>query len=235
MDIEKHITVRQFSEDKVKPLKFVPSLAVNHNTTFFDHIMLETGSQQEIQTIRDYLQQLKLDIKNSATGYVQDSVVMMEELTAAIKDLKTNIAKQISTVNTQAESKLLGIKAIEELIGFSMNKFLIQKGDVKSHNKIPARSSDRNSLIELDSVQEIQTVKDYLKQLKSGIRAGVTRYVQDSVSMLKELTSAVKHLKKKIEATVKKINARAESKLLAIKAIEELIGLPGPGQSNRKK
>merc|ERR1712130_559632 len=80
------------------------------------------------------------------------------------------------------------------------------------------------NLIETRSVQEIQTIKDYLEQLKSDIRKGASSYVQDSVAMMEQLTTAIKHLKKKIEVTVNRVNSKAESKLLAIKAIEELIG-----------
>jgi predicted xylose isomerase-like sugar epimerase len=42
--------------------------------------------------------------------------------------------------------------------------------------------------------------------------------------MMEELTTAIKNLKKRIEGTVNRVNSKAESKLLAIKAIEELIG-----------
>jgi len=76
-------------------------------------------------------------------------------------------------------------------------------------------------------VQEIQTIKDYLEQLKTDIRGGASSYVQDSVSMMEELTTAIKNLKAKIESTVDRVNSKAESKLLAVKAIEELIGFGG--------
>jgi len=81
--------------------------------------LLETSSDQEIQTIKDYLEQLKLDIKKSAEDFVSDSVTMMEELTSAIRTLKKRIEQTVDTVNSKAENKLLAIKAIEELIGFS--------------------------------------------------------------------------------------------------------------------
>merc|ERR1719397_190622 len=80
--------------------------------------LLETSSEQEIQTIKDYLEQLKLDIKKSAEDFVSDSVTMMEELTQAIKALKKRVEQSIDRVNSKAENKLLAIKAIEELIGF---------------------------------------------------------------------------------------------------------------------
>merc|ERR1712130_527519 len=85
-------------------------------------------------------------------------------------------------------------------------------------------ASLESSLLEVKSNQEIQTIRDYLEQLKSDIRSGVTSYVQDSVSMMEELTRAIKNLKKRIEGTVHRVNSQAETKLLAIKAIEELIG-----------
>merc|ERR1712228_704113 len=56
---------------------------------------------------------------------------------------------------------------------------------------------------------------------------GASSYVQDSVSMMEELTTAIKNLKSKIESTVDRVNSKAESKLLAVKAIEELIGFGG--------
>merc|ERR1712130_799355 len=180
--------------------------------------LLETSSVQEIQTIKDYLEQLKSDIRKGASSYVQDSVAMMEELTTAIKHLKKKIEVTVDRVNSKAESKLLAIKAIEELIGFSTVKVKTVK---HSSKKVRAVAG---SLLEVRSVQEIQTIKDYLEQLKSDIRSGVTSYVQDSVAMMEELTTAIKNLKKKIEGTVNRVNSHAESKLLAIKAIEELIG-----------
>merc|ERR1711860_109073 len=90
--------------------------------------------------------------------------------------------------------------------------------------KVSTGSVAAGSLLEVRSVQEIQTIKDYLEQLKSDIRSGVTSYVQDSVAMMEELTTAIKNLKKKIEGTVNRVNSHAESKLLAIKVIEELTG-----------
>merc|ERR1712136_497254 len=80
------------------------------------------------------------------------------------------------------------------------------------------------NLLEISSDQEIQTIKDYIDQLKSGIKASAADFVQDSVSMMEDLTNAIKKLKEKIERTVYRINNKAESKLSAIKAIEELIG-----------
>jgi len=179
---------------------------------------IETSSEQEIQTVRDYLEQLKSDIRGGAQSYVQDSVGMMEELTGAIKQLKKKIEQTVDRVNTKSESKLLAIKAIEELIGFGGKNAVLIEG---SH--IPSGQS----LIETGSVQEIQTIKDYLEQLKSDIRSGASSYVQDSVSMMEELTTAIKDLKAKIEATVDRVNTKSEQKLLAIKAIEELIGYGG--------
>merc|ERR1712080_335359 len=82
-----------------------------------------------------------------------------------------------------------------------------------------------HSLIETGSVQEIQTIKDYLEQLKTDIRGGASSYVQDSVSMMEELTTAIK--KSENESTVDRVNSKAESKLLAVKVIEELIGFGG--------
>merc|ERR1712130_663078 len=163
-------------------------------------------------------EQLKSDIRKGASSYVQDSVAMMEELTTAIKHLKKKIEVTVDRVNSKAESKLLAIKAIEELIGFSTVKVKTVK---HSSKKVRAVAG---SLLEVRSVQEIQTIKDYLEQLKSDIRSGVTSYVQDSVSMMEELTRAIKNLKKRIEGTVNRANSQAESKLSAIKAIEELIG-----------
>merc|ERR1712130_579297 len=122
---------------------------------------------------------------------------------------------------------------IEELIGFSSGKTATKatKSFVEK-NKI---SVVAGSLLEVRSVQEIQTIKDYLEQLKSDIRSGVTSYVQDSVAMMEELTTAIKNLKKKIEGTVNRVNSRAESKLLAIKAIEELIGFSKKAKSLLEK
>lgn len=181
--------------------------------------LIETSSEQEIQTVKDYLEQLKSDIRGGAQSYVQDSVGMMEELTGAIKELKKKIELTVDRVNTKSESKLLAIKAIEELIGFGTKNTELIEGESKvllGH-----------SLIETGSVQEIQTIKDYLEQLKTDIRSGASSYVQDSVSMMEELTTAIKDLKAKIEATVDRVNTKSEQKLLAIKAIEELIGYGG--------
>jgi len=196
--------------------------------------LLETSSVQEIQTIKDYLGQLKTDIRNGASSYVQDSVAMMQELTTAIKHLKKKIEVTVDRVNSKAESKLLAIKAIEELIGFSSAGKPSRKGEksfVEKSTKVPTGSVAAGSLLEVRSVQEIQTIKDYLEQLKSDIRSGVTSYVQDSVAMMEELTTAIKNLKKKIEGTVNRVNSHAESKLLAIKAIEELIGFSKKAKS----
>merc|ERR1712233_219904 len=191
--------------------------------------LIETGSVQEIQTIKDYLEQLKSDIRNGASSYVQDSVAMMEELTTAIKNLKKKIEVTVDRVNSKAESKLLAIKAIEELIGFSSGKTATKA--TKSFVEKNKSSVVAGSLLEVRSVQEIQTIKDYLEQLKSDIRSGVTSYVQDSVAMMEELTTAIKNLKKKIEGMVNRVNSHAESKLLAIKAIEELIGFSKKAKS----
>merc|ERR1712087_475687 len=182
--------------------------------------LIETSSEQEIQTVKDYLEQLKSDIRGGAQSYVQDSVGMMEELTGAIKELKKKIEQTVDRVNTKSESKLLAIKAIEELIGF---------GGQNTELKLIEEASNLSghSLIETGSVQEIQTIKDYLEQLKTDIRGGASSYVQDSVSMMEELTTAIKNLKAKIESTVDRVNSKAESKLLAVKAIEELIGFGG--------
>jgi len=182
--------------------------------------LIETSSEQEIQTVKDYLEQLKSDIRGGAQSYVQDSVGMMEELTGAIKELKKKIEQTVDRVNTKSESKLLAIKAIEELIGF---------GGQNTELKLIEEASNLSghSLIETGSVQEIQTIKDYLEQLKTDIRSGASSYVQDSVSMMEELTTAIKDLKAKIEATVDRVNTKSEQKLLAIKAIEELIGYGG--------
>lgn len=189
----------------------------------------QTGSVQEIQTIKDYLIQLKDDIRSGASSYVQDSVSMMEELTTAIKHLKKKMEVTVNRVNSKAESKLLAIKAIEELIGFSnahhqSKKNLIASESVTNQSDDVGSVSLGNSLLEVKSSQEIQTIKDYLEQLKSDIRSGVTSYVQDSVAMMEELTTAIKNLKKRIEGTVNRVNSKAEAKLLAIKAIEELVG-----------
>merc|ERR1712115_547143 len=135
----------------------------------------------------------------------------------------------VDRVNSKAESKLLAIKAIEELIGFSSGKTATKA--TKSFVEKNKSSVVAGSLLEVRSVQEIQTIKDYLEQLKSDIRSGVTSYVQDSVAMMEELTTAIKNLKKKIEGTVNRVNSHAESKLLAIKAIEELIGFSKKAKS----
>merc|ERR1712130_523430 len=196
--------------------------------------LIETRSVQEIQTIKDYLEQLKSDIRKGASSYVQDSVAMMEQLTTAIKHLKKKIEVTVNRVNSKAESKLLAIKAIEELIGFSTlrKKSFVEKNAKKNPNKI---SVVAGRLLEVGSVQENQTTKDYLEQLKSDIRSGVTSYVQDSVAMMEGLTTAIKNLKKKIEGTVNRVNSHAESKLLAIKAIEELIGFSKKAKSLLEK
>lgn len=187
---------------------------------FLESNLIETGSEQEIQTIRDYLEQLKTDIRGGAESYVQDSVAMMEELTTAIKNLKKKIEATVDRVNSKSESKLLAIKAIEELIGFGGQDVALIEGESEI-------VGSGHSLIETGSVQEIQTIKDYLEQLKTDIRGGASSYVQDSVSMMEELTTAIKNLKSKIESTVDRVNSKAESKLLAVKAIEELIGFGG--------
>jgi len=189
---------------------------------FLESNLIETGSEQEIQTIRDYLEQLKTDIRGGAESYVQDSVAMMEELTTAIKNLKKKIEATVDRVNSKSESKLLAIKAIEELIGFGGQDVALIEGESEI-----VGSGHMHSLIETGSVQEIQTIKDYLEQLKTDIRGGASSYVQDSVSMMEELTTAIKNLKSKIESTVDRVNSKAESKLLAVKAIEELIGFGG--------
>merc|ERR1711894_870127 len=106
-----------------------------------------------------------------------------------------------------------------ELIGFGGQNTELIEGE--------SNILSGHSLIETGSVQEIQTIKDYLEQLKTDIRGGASSYVQDSVSMMKELTTAIKNLKSKIESTVDRVNSKAESKLLAVKAIEELIGFGG--------
>jgi len=220
----------------MEPLRLNVTHKINHKN-FRDETglgmmrinLLETSSVQEIQTIKDYLEQLKSDIRKGASSYVQDSVAMMEELTTAIKHLKKKIEVTVDRVNSKAESKLLAIKAIEELIGFSTVKVKTVK---HSSKKVRAVAG---SLLEVRSVQEIQTIKDYLEQLKSDIRSGVTSYVQDSVAMMEELTTAIKNLKKKIEGTVNRVNSHAESKLLAIKAIEELIGFSKKAKSLLEK
>merc|ERR1712130_866522 len=159
----------------------------------------------EIQTIKDYLEQLKSDIRKGASSYVQDSVAMMEQLTTAIKHLKKKIEVTVNRVNSKAESKLLAIKAIEELIGFSTlrKKSFVEKKCQKNPNKI---SVVAGSLLEVRSV-----------------------------AMMEELTTAIKNLKKKIEGTVNRVNSHAESKLLAIKAIEELIGFSKKAKSLLEK
>merc|ERR1712141_556768 len=144
----------------------------------------------------------------------------MEELTTAIKNLKKKIEATVDRVNSKSESKLLAIKAIEELIGFGGQDVSLIEGQSEI-------IGSGHSLIETGSVQEIQTIKDYLEQLKTDIRGGASAYVQDSVSMMEELTTAIKDLKAKIEATVDRVNTKSEQKLLAIKAIEELIGYGG--------
>jgi uncharacterized protein Yka (UPF0111/DUF47 family) len=207
-----HNNTTKIKEDQDRDIKTVAD--------FLESNLLETGSEQEIQTIRDYLEQLKTDIRGGAESYVQDSVAMMEELTTAIKNLKKKIESTVDRVNSKSESKLLAIKAIEELIGFGGQDVSLIEGQSEI-------IGSGHSLIETGSVQEIQTIKDYLEQLKTDIRGGASSYVQDSVSMMEELTTAIKNLKAKIESTVDRVNSKAESKLLAVKAIEELIGFGG--------
>jgi len=213
------IKMLEEQDDEIKTLAEIITKSDGDISDVLADSFLELGSVQEIQTIKDYLEQLKADIRTGASSYVQDSVAMMEELTTAIKDLKKKIEVTVDRVNSKAESKLLAIKAIEELIGFSSGRVnLVQQ------NKVDISEALENSLIETGSIQEIQTIKDYLEQLKADIRTGASSYVQDSVSMMEELTTAIKNLKRKIEVTVDRVNVKAESKLLAIKAIEELIG-----------
>merc|ERR1712150_167830 len=107
-----------------------------------------------------------------------------------------------------------------ELIGFGGQDVALIEGESEI-------VGSGHSLIETGPVQEIQTIKDYPEQLKTDIRGGASSYVQDSVSMMEELTTAIKNLKSKIESTVDRVNSKAESKLLAVKAIEELIGFGG--------
>jgi len=208
-------TTQVIEDEEDRDIKTVAALV--SGLDFTEPNLIETGSEQEIQTVRDYLKQLKTDIRGGAESYVQDSVSMMEELTTAIKKLKKKIEVAVDLVNTNSDSKLLGIKAIEELIGFGGQDFSLIEGESEI-------VGSQHSLIEAGSLQEIQTIKDYLEQLKTDIRSGVSSYVQDSVSMMEELTVAIKDLRAKIEATVDRVNSKAESKLLAIKAIEELIG-----------
>jgi len=207
-----HNNTTKIREDQDRDIKTVAD--------FLESNLIETSSEQEIQTIRDYLEQLKTDIRGGAESYVQDSVAMMEELTTAIKNLKKKIEATVDRVNSKSESKLLAIKAIEELIGFGGQDLSLIEGQSEI-------IGSGHSLIETGSVQEIQTIKDYLEQLKTDIRGGASSYVQDSVSMMEELTTAIKNLKAKIESTVDRVNSKAESKLLAVKAIEELIGFGG--------
>jgi len=224
--IEENASLTQDSHGR--EIKIVADLIDDVSNHIDSHLsLIQTGSVQEIQTIKDYLVQLKNDIRSGASSYVQDSVAMMEELTTAIKHLKKKMEVTVNRVNSKAESKLLAIKAIEELIGFSnghLKKSLIADESVVSRSDDAGSVSLGSSLLEVKSIQEIQTIKDYLEQLKSDIRSGVTSYVQDSVAMMEELTTAIKNLKKRIEGTVNRVNSKAESKLLAIKAIEELIG-----------
>jgi uncharacterized protein Yka (UPF0111/DUF47 family) len=225
----------QLVEDQNRQVRAVAALITDNTVNKKITSLIETSSVQEIQTIKDYLEQLKNDIRKGASSYVQDSVAMMEELTTAIKHLKKKIEVTVDRVNSKAESKLLAIKAIEELIGFSAHEKKHSKSFVEKNAKnLPNENKSfvvAGSLLEVRSVQEIQTIKDYLEQLKSDIRSGVTSYVQDSVAMMEELTTAIKNLKKKIEGTVNRVNSHAESKLLAIKAIEELIGFSKKAKS----
>lgn len=214
------IKMLEEQDDEIKTLADIISKSDGDISDVLADSFLELGSVQEIQTIKDYLEQLKADIRTGASSYVQDSVAMMEELTTAIKDLKKKIEVTVDRVNSKAESKLLAIKAIEELIGFSSSRAITNL----VQNKVDVSEALENSLLETGSIQEIQTIKDYLEQLKADIRTGASSYVQDSVSMMEELTTAIKNLKRKIEVTVDRVNVKAESKLLAIKAIEELIG-----------
>merc|ERR1712130_823930 len=153
----------QLVEDQNRQVRAVAALIAD-NPVDNSINLIETRSVQEIQTIKDYLEQLKSDIRKGASSYVQDSVAMMEQLTTAIKHLKKKIEVTVNRVNSKAESKLLAIKAIEELIGFSTVKVKTVK---HSSKKVRAVAG---SLLEVRSVQEIQTIKDYLEQLKSDIR-----------------------------------------------------------------
>lgn len=214
------IRMLEEQDDEIKTVADIITQSDGDVSDVLADSFLELGSVQEIQTIKDYLEQLKVDIRTGASSYVQDSVAMMEELTTAIKDLKKKIEVTVDRVNSKAESKLLAIKAIEELIGFSSSRAIT----TLVQNNVDVSEAVENSLLETGSIQEIQTIKDYLEQLKADIRTGASSYVQDSVSMMEELTTAIKNLKRKIEVTVDRVNVKAESKLLAIKAIEELIG-----------
>merc|ERR1719242_54236 len=169
--IEENASLTQDSHGR--EIKIVADLIDDVSNHIDSHLsLIQTGSVQEIQTIKDYLMQLKNDIRSGASSYVQDSVAMMQELTTAIKHLKKKIEVTVDRVNSKAESKLLAIKAIEELIGFSSHKG--SKVD-KKHSKSFVEKNAKNlpsenkslvvagSLLEVRSVQEIQTIKDYLE------------------------------------------------------------------------
>merc|ERR1712087_1005877 len=66
--------------------------------------------------------------------------------------------------------------------------------------------------------QEIQTIKDQ-------IHSDAANVLQDSVGQMQSLTQEVKSLKVKIENAVNKVNESSETNLLAIKAVEDLIGI----------
>merc|ERR1712233_299879 len=120
--VQQQNLTHQLVEDQNRQLRAVAALIADSSVDKVKTSLIETGSVQEIQTIKDYLVQLKSDIRKGASSYVQDSVAMMQELTTAIKNLKKKIEVTVNRVNSKAESKLLAIKAIEELIGFSSGK-----------------------------------------------------------------------------------------------------------------
>merc|ERR1711994_359834 len=85
-------------------------------------VQSKATTRQEIQTIKDYLMDLKNEIHEDASHVLQDSVGHMQDLTEEVKSLKNRIEKAVNTVNEHSEANLLAIKAIEELIGLQEKK-----------------------------------------------------------------------------------------------------------------
>jgi len=205
-------------------------------------VLIETKSTQDIETIKDYLRQLKTDIRDGASSYVQDSVDVMELLAKSVKNMKNRLQRDVEKINNDAESQLLTIKAVEELVGLpidhSIKIFLNSTNEQTAiGNTSGFSASDGHSMLietraaQERAAQEIQSIKNYLDQMKSNIRQEVISFVKGSISLVEEFTVTVKKLRKDIEATINRINSNAESKLLAIKAIGELIGLSNQAKS----
>merc|ERR1712038_2151968 len=79
---------------------------------------------------------------------------MMEELTTAIKNLKAKIESTVDRVNSKAESKLLAVKAIEELIGFggTHENFVEQSVEQDKEESVPQSETEETPTEEEDKV-----------------------------------------------------------------------------------